>query len=129
MPEAAADTTSLANTEADAFRLRRFVEKLLTTDEIETVDEPVALADLTAHLDGNPRAVLFRKVGPEEAEIIGNLMASRARLAIAFDVAEDALLREVLKRLDGPQSTVAVERAAAPVQQIVWTDDEADFNL
>jgi len=53
----------------DRFRLRRFVESLPQDDELETVSEAVDLADVAAVLEGNPKAVLFRAVGPERQEL------------------------------------------------------------
>lgn len=127
MPEGTSGTAHLPNTEADKFRLRHFVERLINAGDIEVVDQPVELADLTLHMDGNPKAVLFQKAGKERAEVIGNLCASRKRLAAAFGVDETDLLQEVLKRLASPQQTETVDRDAAPVQQIIWTGDDADF--
>ena len=43
-------------------------------------------------LDGNPRATWFKAVGPEKAELIGNVMGSRKRLALALDTDETGLL-------------------------------------
>ena len=85
-PSAAADF--------DRFRLCRFVESL-PPDELETVTEPVDLADVAAVLEGNPNAVLFRAVGPERQELVGNVTGSRTRLARAFGVAPNELLAEV----------------------------------
>ena len=76
MPEG---STKLSNTEADTFRLRNFVDTLIAENELEIVETPIELADLTSHMDGNEKAVLFQKAGPEEAEIIGNVGASRSR--------------------------------------------------
>ena len=78
-------------------------------------------------MDGNPKAVLFNKAGKEQAKIIGNLSASRKRIAAAFDVEEADLLQEVMKRLATRQETEVIEGTDAPVQQIVWTGDDADF--
>ncbi|MEK9662784.1 MAG: hypothetical protein VW644_13830, partial [Alphaproteobacteria bacterium] len=77
MPEGVSEPV---NTKADTetFRLRTFVAGL-DKEELDTVDDPVDLADLTAHMDGNAKAVLFRQAGPEQAEIVGNLAASRSR--------------------------------------------------
>lgn len=127
MPEGTTGPAPLPNTEADKFRLRHFVERLIDAGEIHMVDQPVELSDLTGHMDGNPKAVLFRKAGREQAEIVGNLCASRKRMAAAFEVDEAELLHEVLRRLATPQETEAVDREAAPVQQIVWTGEDADF--
>lgn len=127
MPEGTSNPAALPNTEADKFRLRRFVEKLIASDDIEVIEETVELADLTGHMDGNPKAVLFNRAGKEQAEIIGNLSASRKRIAAAFDVEEADLLQEVMRRLATHQETEQIDGADAPVQQIVWTGDDADF--
>src|SRR5215831_12881507 len=83
--------------ELDRFRLRRFVEGL--GDELATVDEATDLADVAMILEGNPKAVLFRAVGPERQELVGNVTGSRARIARAFSVEPSALLPELLRRL------------------------------
>lgn len=126
MPEGAS-AAKVARADTEAFRLRAFVDALAGSDELEICDEVLALAELSPRLDGNARAVLFRGVGPEKAEIVGNLMGSRSRLALAFGVPQAGLLEEVLKRLRTPQPTVVVSAAEAPVQQTVWTGAEADF--
>ena len=78
----AAAPSTLAD--VDRFRLRRFVEAL--GDDLETVSGPTDLADVAAVLEGNPKAVLFRAVGPERQELVGNVTGSRARIARAFGV-------------------------------------------
>ena len=60
----------------DRFRLRRFVESLPQDDELQTVSEAVDLADVAAMLEGNPKAVLLRAVGPEHQELVGNVTGS-----------------------------------------------------
>jgi 2,5-furandicarboxylate decarboxylase 1 len=124
--KAAAKAPSRA-AELDRFRLRGFVESLAEGDELETVREPVDLADVAGVLEGNPKAVLFRAVGPERHELVGNVTGSRARLARAFGVAPDALLAEVLRRLRSKPEIIDVPRAQAPVQEIVLTGDDADL--
>jgi len=111
----------------ERFRLRRLVERLGQEGELETIAEPIDLIDLASHLDGNPKAVWFRKAGPEKAELVGNVMGSRRRLALAFGAPEQDLLKEVLKRLDAPIAPVEVASSAAPVHQIVLRGAEADF--
>ena len=113
--------------ELDRFRLRGFVESLAEGDELETVREAVDLADVAGVLEGNPKAVLFRAVGPERQELVGNVTGSRSRLARAFGVAPNALLAEVLRRLRSKPDIVDVPRAQAPVQQVVLTGDDADL--
>ena len=68
--------------DTERFRLRNFVDKLVELGECEVRKEPIDLVDVAAHLDGNPRAVLFKAAGPEKAELVGNVMGSRKRLAL-----------------------------------------------
>src|SRR5262245_39646735 len=82
----------------ERFRLRAFVASL-GPDALETRTEPVDLADVAAVFEGNPKAVLFRAVGPERQELVGNVAGSRARIAQAFGVAPNALLPEIQRRL------------------------------
>ena len=110
----------------DAFRLKAFVEAL-GPDELEIVEEPVELGDIAARLEGNPKAVLFRAVGPERAPLVGNVTGSRSRLAKAFGVSPGRLLPELLARLQRPPQLVTVRRDQAPVQQVVQTGDEVDL--
>ena len=111
----------------EQFRLRRSVESLISAGEVHVHDEAIALAELAPHLDDNEKAVLFRAAGPEQAEVVGNVMGSRGRLAAAFGVDESAMLEELLKRLETPQPIVEVESADAPVHQIVLEGEAADL--
>ncbi|MCF8477979.1 MAG: UbiD family decarboxylase, partial [Pseudolabrys sp.] len=111
----------------DRFRLRHFVERLAREGELDTVETPADLADIAARLDGNPKAVLFRKAGPEQAELAGNIMGSRRRLALAFDTSERDLLAEVMKRVEQPIAPVEIASTQAPVHQVVLTGADADF--
>jgi 2,5-furandicarboxylate decarboxylase 1 len=110
----------------DRFRLRHFVDGL-PADELAVVAGPTDLADVAATLEGNPKAVLFRAVGPERQELIGNVTGSRARIARALGVAPNALLAELLRRLRNKPDLVEVSRTEAPVQEIVLTGSDADF--
>jgi 2,5-furandicarboxylate decarboxylase 1 len=118
----------LASFDFDRFRLRRFVESL-GSDELETRGVPVDLADIASALDANPRAVHFRKVGPEQQELVGNVTASRSRLARAFGVATDALMAEVARRLRNKPVMVDVTGGPAPVQQVVLSGEDADLTM
>jgi len=71
--------------------------------------------------------VLFESVGKEGAQLAGNVMGGRARLALAFGVAPDKLLAEVLRRLRASAQVVEVPREVAPAQQVVLTGDQADL--
>ena len=123
--EKAHANTSSASADFDRFRLRRFVEDL--GDELQTVGEATELADVAAILEGNPKAVLFRAVGPERQELVGNVTGSRGRIARAFGVEPNALLPELLRRLRTKPDIVDVSRAEAPVQEIVLTGADADL--
>lgn len=111
----------------DRFRLRHFVELLEQAGELDIVREPTELTAIAARLDGNRKAVLFHKVGPEQAALVGNVMGTRRRLALAFGTQEPDLLKEILKRVEKPIPPVEVTSAQAPVHQVVLTGAEADF--
>ena len=87
--------TSLKNDplpDFDEFRLRRFVERMIDEDEVEVVEDEIDLADVASRMDGNEKAVLFRKAGPEKAEIVGSMTGGRRRMAKAFGVEPGDLL-------------------------------------
>src|SRR5713101_7496202 len=111
----------------ERFRLRRFVEELRQTGELEVRAGTADLAEVAAALEGNAKAVFFERVGREGAQLVGNVMGSRARLARAFGTAPDQLLAEVLRRLHATPQVVEVPRESAPAQEIVLTGDKADL--
>jgi UbiD family decarboxylase len=113
--------------DVEAFRLRTFVERLIQQNEAEVHAERVALADVAKHVDSNPKAVVFRKVGPEGAELTANVFGSRRRLAMALGVEERELLASLRKRLARPMPPVEVPSSAAPVHQVVLQGDKADL--
>ncbi|HTH98795.1 MAG TPA: UbiD family decarboxylase [Stellaceae bacterium] len=113
--------------DGERFRLRRFLESLQGTDELQIVDDPVDLADVARILEDNARAVWFKQVGPERAELAGNVTASRGRLAAALGVTPDKLLPAMMSRLASRPQMVEVARETAPVQQVVLTGADADF--
>jgi 2,5-furandicarboxylate decarboxylase 1 len=113
--------------DTERFRLRNFVDKLIDLGECEVHDAPIDLIDVAGTLDGNPRAVLFKAAGPEKAEIVGNVMGSRRRLARALDTDERGLLGTLTARLNRPHPPVKVSSQQAPVQQVVLKDDDADL--
>src|SRR2546429_6860082 len=111
----------------ERFRLRRFVEELRQTGELEVHAGPAELAEVAPALEGNTRAVLFERLGKEGAQLVGNVMGSRARLARAFGAASDQLLADVLRRLRATPQVVEVPRESAPAQDIVLTGDKVDL--
>ena len=120
---------SRPNLDLDRFRLRRYLEELGRDqpDELETRPGKTALSRLAEAVDGNARAVLLRDVGPEGAEVVANVCASRKRLAQAFGVAPGALRAEVLRRLRLAPEIIELESHEAPVHQVVLTGDQADL--
>lgn len=115
-----------ARLDLERFRLRRFVGAL-GPDELDRREDALDLADVAAAIEGNPRAVLFAQVGAERAELVGNVNASRGRLARAFDVEPTAVTAEVARRLRNAPELVEVARSAAPVQQVVLEGEAADL--
>ena len=113
--------------DTERFRLRRYVERLVQLGECEVHDQPIDLIDVGAVLDGNPLATWFKAVGPEKAELIGNVMGSRNRLALALDTDETGLLAAITERLANPHKPVKVSAADAPVQQVVLKGEAADL--
>ncbi len=113
--------------DTDRFRLRRFIERLANTDELEVRGDPVALSDVARVLDGNARAVHFKKAGPEPLELVGAVCASRSRLAHAFDCEVDQLASEVGRRTRNAPKLVEIARSEAPCQQVVLTGEDADL--
>lgn len=113
--------------DTDRFRLRNFVERLIEHDQVEIHDEPVPLTGLAQHLDGNEKAVLFRRAGPEQAEVIGNILGNRARIGLAFDLPREQVPEEINRRLRHPQPVVEIASADAPVHETVLTGDDADL--
>ena len=111
----------------DRFRLRRFVESLAGTDELERRDAPIDLADVAKVLDGNLRAVHFLAAGPERQELVGNVVSSRSRIARAFGVAPERLAAEIGRRLTNTPQIVELDHPEAPVQQVVLADVAADL--
>lgn len=121
------DTTHPADFDLDAFRLRSFVEALADADEVDIKEDPVPLAHAARQLDGNRKAVWFKQAGPEGAEMIGNVMGSRRRLALSIGVEDRDLLPTMLERLKTPMAQVEISSADAPVHQIVLEGDDADL--
>jgi len=113
--------------DTESFRLRGFVEKLRAAGELEVVDGPTPLMAIAQRLDGNPRAVLFRNVGPERAELVGNVMGGGERIGLAFGLTRAEVSRAVVQRIREPQPVVEIASPAAPVHQVVLTGDKVDL--
>lgn len=113
--------------DTEAFRLRRFVETLVDAGECEVRAEPIDLIDVGAVLDCNPKAVLFRAAGPERAEIAGNVMGSRKRLALALGTDEKGFPAKLRHGIAHPIAPVEVPSSEALVHEVVLVGDDADL--
>jgi len=110
---------------ADPFRLRAFLDILRAHDELEEIHDPVSLDDITAILENSDKAVLMHHAGPEDYELVGNVMGSRKRLGLALGADPRLLAQEMRRRLAVEQATEIVP--TGPVQQIVWTGEAIDL--
>jgi len=113
--------------DTDRFRLRRFVEELIQQGECETHDAPLDLIDVAGVLDRNRRAIYFAAVGPERANLVGNVMGSRRRLALALDADEKSLTEKLHGRLAHPLKPQRVSSQDAPVHEVIVQGEAADL--
>jgi len=118
-----------ANTNLDfnKYRLRSFVERLIDLGEVEIHEKPVPLTELSPIIERTQKAVLFKKAGPEQVELVAKTAGSRKRLAAAFETSEDKLYDEYFKRLSSPQPLTEVPSADAPVHAIKLTGKDVDL--
>ncbi len=112
----------------DKYRLRHFVDQLLDLGEVEIHERPVPLTGVSSIIEGTSKAVLFKKAGPEQVELVAKTAGNRKRIAAAFGVSEDKLYDEYFRRLADPQPLVTVPSADAPVHQIKITGKEVDLS-
>ncbi len=120
-------TTAAAKLDFDKYRLRNFVDRLIQIGEVEIHDKPVPLTGLSPIIEGTEKAVLFKKAGPEQLEIVAKTGGNRKRLAAAFGTTEDKLYDEYFKRLGNPQPLVEVPSDDAPVHAIKITGKDVDL--
>lgn len=116
-----------ASWDPDKFRLRRLVERMIDIGEVEIRDEPVSLSDLSPIIENTSKAVLFRKAGPEQHELVASVPASRKRLAASLGVPQEKMHDEYLRRIANPQRCFEVSGKEAPVQEVVLTGDQVDL--
>src|SRR5262245_62775977 len=115
------------NVDLYKYRLRRFVERLIDMDDVETHDEPVPLTALSAIIEGTEKAGPFKRAGPDQLEIVAKTAGSPRRLAAAFEVSEDTLHEEYFRRLANPQPVVEVASGEAPVHEVKITGKDVDL--
>jgi 2,5-furandicarboxylate decarboxylase 1 len=116
-----------SNIDFDKYRLRNFVERLVDLGEVEVHDRPVPLTGLSPIIEGTEKAVLFKKAGPEQVEIVAKTAGNRKRIAVAFETSEEKLYDVYFKRLANPQPLVEVPSGDAPVHQIKITGKDVDL--
>jgi 2,5-furandicarboxylate decarboxylase 1 len=111
----------------DKLRLRRFVKRFIDMDAVEIHDEPVALAEMSGFIDATSKALLFRKIGPEQHEVAAAVSGTPHRLAAALGVSEAQMRDEYLRQLANPQNTFVVSSKEAPVHEVVVSGDNVDL--
>ena len=111
----------------DKYRLRRFVDRLIDMGDVEIHDEPVALTALGSIIERTEKAVLFKKAGPEQAEIVAKTAGSRKRLLAAFNTTDEKIYDEYFKRLANPQPVVEIPSGDAPVHAVKITGKDVDL--
>src|SRR5262245_3160018 len=116
-----------ANIDLEKYRLRRFVDRLIDMGDVEVHDEPVALTSLGSIIERTEKAVLFKKAGPEQTEIVAKAAGSRARVIAAFDTTEEKIYDEYFKRLANPQKVVEIPSDEAPVHAVKITGKDVDL--
>jgi UbiD family decarboxylase len=112
-------------TDTQRFGLRAFVERLVALGECDIHEEPIDLVDVAARLDGNRKAVWFRNAGG--AELVGNVMGSRSRLALALGATEQTIGEAMRARLTARHAPVEIRSEEAPVHEIVHLGADADL--
>ncbi len=103
-----------SNIDFDKYRLRNFVERLIDLGEVEVHDRPVPLTGLSPIIEGTEKAVLFKKAGPEQIEMVAKTAGNRKRIAAAFETSEEKLYDVYFKRLANPQPLVQCRPATRP---------------
>ena len=111
----------------EKFRLRPFIKKLIDIGEVDVHEEPVALAEMSGIIEQTSKAVLFKKAGAEQYEVVAAVSGSRKRVAAAFGVEPNEIAHEMNRRLGKTQPVVEIASAEAPVHEIVRTGDQIDL--
>src|SRR6185436_11594742 len=106
---------------------RRFVDRLIDMGEVEIHDEPVPLTSLGTMIERTEKAVLFKKAGPQQVEMVAKTGASRKRLIAAFDTTEEKLYDEYFRRLANPQPVVEIPSGDAPVHAVKIAGKDVDL--
>jgi 2,5-furandicarboxylate decarboxylase 1 len=116
-----------ATIDFDKYRLRNFVARLIELGEVEIHERPVPLTGLSPLIEGTDKAVLFKKAGPDQVELVAKTAGNRRRIAAAFETTEHQLYDEYFTRLANPQPLVEVPSGDAPVHEIKITGKDVDL--
>src|SRR5919112_1191849 len=112
----------------EKFRLRRFVEKLISLGEVESHDEPVPLTGMSPIIEkSGPKAVLVKQAGPHRLEIAAKVAASRSRLIAAFESTSQRIYDDYLGRFRNPKKSFEVPSDEAPVHAVRITGKDVDL--
>src|SRR3954471_20843710 len=120
-------SNAVSEIDFEKYRLRQFVERLIDMGEVEIHNEPVAVTALSEASERTPKALLFKRAGPEQVEMVAKTAGNRKRMAAAFDTSEANLGEEYFKRLANPQPLVEVPSDEAPVHEVVITGKDVDL--
>ena len=106
--------------------LRSFLIELETAGELVRVSEELSpqweiAAAIKAIAQKQGKAVLLEKIKGYDVPVVGNLLGSTRRLAIALDVKEDDIAAAFLKARNKPVKPKVI--ASAPVQEVVIDSD------
>jgi UbiD family decarboxylase len=112
----------------EKFRLRRFVDKLISLGEVEMRGEPVPLTGMSAIIENSgPKAVLFRQAGPERLEVAAKVGASRSRLIAALESTPQTVYDDYLARFANPKKSFEIPSDEAPVHAVKITGQDIDL--
>src|SRR5919112_1035436 len=112
----------------EKFRLRRFVEKLISLGEVESHDEPVPLTGMSPIIEkSGPKAVLVKQAGPHRLEVAAKVNASRSRLIAAFESTPQRIYDDYLGRYANPKKSFEVPSDEAPVHAVQITGKDVDL--
>ena len=111
----------------EKYRLRRFVDQLITRDDVVIHEEPVPLTALASIIEKTQKAVLFRQAGPERLELAAKVAASPARLLLALDATPADIHEKLLTRIATPKVSVEIPSNEAPVHAVQITGKDVDL--
>jgi 2,5-furandicarboxylate decarboxylase 1 len=118
--------------------LRSYLQQLIEHDRDQLmvvereVDPEFEVAAIVDGMRANARypkfpAVLFTNVKGSEVPLLINLHGTYERLALSIDSTVQSMVEEFARREANPIPVQRVERAEAPVKEVLWTGAEANL--